>query len=42
VLFGGNDWAEAYHDVEVWMNPAAAWFADGVPRESWAWPNCMR
>jgi hypothetical protein len=42
LLFVGDDWAEAHHDVEVMDAVGRRLAKAGCPREWRGWPGCTR
>lgn len=42
LLFVGDDWAEAHHDVELMDAAGGGWPRPGCLRGWWGWPGCTR
>jgi hypothetical protein len=41
MLFIGDDWAEAHHDIEIVDEDGRRWPSGGCPKGSMGWPGCM-
>ena len=42
MLFLGNDWSEAHHDVELQDEHGRCWYGDGCPKRWFGWRSCTR